>query len=104
MRQVLIGDIIAVARSVLGLPHTDRATAIAAILENAHIADKVTKRTGRPHRAWGNGSLIAASTPKHGRAEPFAGDMDYLDALKETIEQVLCWKRQKRGTHRRHKT
>ena len=103
MRQVLMGDLIAVARSVLGLHRIDRATAIVTILDHAHIADKVTKRTGRPHDVWGNGSLLAATIPKPDRPEPFAGDMDYLDALQETIEQVLLWKRQRRASQWRHK-
>ena len=97
----MMGDIIAVARSVMRLPHTDRAQAILTILDQAHIADKVTKRTGRPHRFWGNGSLLAASNPRPDKAEPYAGDTDYLEALRETLVQVLLWKG--KTSHRRHK-
>lgn len=103
MRPILIGDIIAVARSVLDLPRREWANRIIVMLDQAHIADKVTKRTGRPHPVWGNGSLLSASKPKPDRPEPFARDVHYLEALRETLVQILEWKRQRRISHWQHK-
>lgn len=99
MRQILIGDVIAAARSMLELPNPERAGAVSKMLYRAHIADKVMKRTGLPHKAWGNGSLMAAVSPKPKQAEPFLNDPDYLEALRSTLEQVIAWKKGLQASH-----
>jgi hypothetical protein len=103
MRQIMIGDIIAVARSVLGQQSADRAGTVQALLDHAHIADKVMKRLGRPHPLWGNGSLLAACAAHPKPPEPFAGDLAYLEAMRDTIAQVMCWKRAAGELHSRHR-
>ena len=93
MRQILMGDLITLARVAYAHPRAERKSSIHAVLDQAHAADKLTKRTGRPHRVWGNGSLMAAAAPWPKAAEPFAGDLDYLDVFRETLAQVILWKR-----------
>jgi hypothetical protein len=100
MRQIMIGDVIGVARIAHRLPHGQRAAAIAMLLHRAHSADKAVKRTGRPHRRWGNGSLLAASAST-GTPEPFCSEPEYLEALIETLSQILHWKSEQ--SQRRHK-
>lgn len=102
MRQVLIGDIIAAARSLLEVPPCERTVAAAAMLYRAHVADKVTKRTGLPHKTWGNGSLMAAALPRPNRAEPFLTDAAYLEAVHFMLGHVIAWKRANRALIRRH--
>lgn len=100
MRQILIGDIIAAARSILDVPSVDRAAAIAKMFYNAHVADKVTKRTGLPHKNWGNGSLLSIARPM--KPEPFLSDHEFLEALRITIDELIAWKRANQTSHRRH--
>ncbi|RUS60440.1 hypothetical protein EGN72_09515 [Pseudorhodobacter sp. E13] len=94
MRSILMGDIIAAARALLECPVQERRARAATMIYHARIADKVRKRTGRPHMVWGNGSLMAAARPKPTRPEPFAGDPEYLAAIKLVAEALLQDKRQ----------
>lgn len=102
MRQLLHGDIIAAARSLVEIPSPERAAAISAMLYHAHVADKIMKRTGMPHKTWGNGSLLAAAMPKSKRWEPFVGDMDYLCAMQLILKALIDWKRDRQPSHRRY--
>lgn len=94
MRPILMGDIIAAARVLLEHPVEEREAHAAAMIYHARIADKVRKRTGRPHRLWGNGSLMAAARLKPTQPEPFAGSPDYLAALMVVTKALLEDKRQ----------
>lgn len=59
MRQVLIGDLMAAARVIVPLPAQDRRPVLRRLLAETHAAHLYAKRFGRPHRLWGNGSLMA---------------------------------------------
>lgn len=96
MRQILLGDIVSVARVALARPRSDRDQAIVTLLDQAHIAHKVIKRTGRAHRRWGNGSLMAACANWPKVPEPFAGDPEYLEVLRRTLALLIGWKNQRR--------
>jgi len=102
MRQVLHGDIIAAARSLLEIAPQDRAAAICVMLYHAHSADKFRKRTGGSHRQWGNGSLMTAASPRPKQGEPSLSDLDYLAALQLILHAVLEWKRSRRPEFGRH--
>lgn len=92
MRQVLLGDVVAAARALMDLPPSERAAAIARMIDQAHCADKFTKRTGRPHKCWGNGSLMAAAVPKPKTREPFLSDPAYIQAMQQCLAALLAWK------------
>lgn len=94
MRQVFLGDVVAAARSVLEVPQHDRAAALVLMMYRAHCADKVMKRTQQPHACWGNGSLMAAATPKPTAAEPYLSDCDYLAAIRLVLSVLAAWKQQ----------
>jgi hypothetical protein len=100
MRQILVGDIIAAARSLLDVPPSKRANTLSEILFQAHAADKITKRTGMPHKTWGNGSLMAAAAAK--QSEPFLSDPAFLDVLRLTVDGLIAWKHANQASHRRH--
>ncbi|SEN03924.1 hypothetical protein SAMN05216227_1006133 [Pseudorhodobacter antarcticus] len=102
MRQILIGDVIAAARSVLNVPRDVRARRLVQLLDQALVADKVTKRTGRPHFAWGNGSLMAACPQRHHKDAPPLAEQAYLEALRDTIDQVILWKQRDSSQTRHH--
>lgn len=102
MRQVLHGDIIAAARCLVEIPPSDRAAAISDMLYHAHTADKVTKRTGAPHKTWGNGSLMAAALPRPKHAEPSLSNLDYLAALHIILDALMAWRQSRRASIQRH--
>ncbi|APE43808.1 hypothetical protein BOO69_10580 [Sulfitobacter alexandrii] len=61
MRAVLLSDVIAAARALRGVPASGRAVVCARMLREAHWADRHTRRLGKVHAAWGNGTLKAAA-------------------------------------------
>lgn len=101
MRQVLHGDIVAAARSLVEIAPKDRAGALRDMLFHAHSADKFRKRTGVPHRHWGNGSLMAAAFPRPKREEPSLSDLDYLAAMQLILAGLVEWKQSRRPSGRR---
>jgi hypothetical protein len=94
MRQVLLGDVVAAARSALELPPREQPAAISGMMYRAHCADKVMKRRRRLHAQLGNGSLMAAAMPRPMAAEPFLSDCDYLDAIRLVLSVLAAWKQQ----------
>ena len=57
MRRILIGDLLAAA-SVIGAA-ADPCRTTQTLITQADAAHRYTKRFGRPHPLWGNGSLMA---------------------------------------------
>jgi hypothetical protein len=90
MRPVLIGDVIAVARVLFVLREADWTSCVDRLISQAKTADRYRRRLGKPHPAWGNGSLMAATAaePK-AEAEPFLSDMLWLRALSCVLDR-LC--------------
>jgi hypothetical protein len=93
MRQVLMGDIIAAARSLQNVPPQKQRRAADEMLYRAHVADKIVKRTGVGHAVWGNGSLLASASVWPAKAEPFPSNLEYLDSLLLVIEALVVWKK-----------
>ncbi len=87
---MLIGDVIAVARVLFVLPERDWTSCVDRLIWQAKVADRYRRRLGRPHPAWGNGSLLAATCaePK-AEAEPFLSDLRWLRALSCVLDR-LC--------------
>lgn len=59
MRRVLIGDLLAAARAIAPVPPHLRGEAMDRLIYQAHAAHRYMGRFGRPHRLWGDGSLMA---------------------------------------------
>jgi hypothetical protein len=96
MRQVMLGDLIAVASCILSAPQHQREGRIEDLFHRAHIADKVMKRLRRPHLAWGNGSLMTIANCNAPLAEPFLSDLEFVDAFS----RVLAYQRRRLDLHR----
>lgn len=90
MRQILHGDVVAAARALLCAAPAARAALAARLIEDADVADRWRRRTGRAHPARGNGSLMAAAAAWPQAPEPFLDDADYLDCLRLVIEQLIA--------------
>lgn len=89
MRQVLLGDIVSVARVLLAQPRGDWQTCLQTLVGQAHCAHHVSKRLKRPHERWGNGSLSSAALGWPQCREPFCSDPRYLEALLVIAQSLL---------------
>lgn len=77
------------ARCLLALPDTMRRLKARRLLREAQTADLHRLSTGRPHRHWGNGSLMAAAARYPRVAEPDFGDADYCRCWMLVFEELL---------------
>lgn len=90
MRPVLIGDVLAAARVLFVLGEEDWIVCIDRMIWQAQVADRYRRRLGKPHPAWGNGSLMAVTgTEPKADAEPFLSDPRWLRALCCVLDR-LC--------------
>ena len=81
MRPVLHGDVISVARALLPLRAGKRRARCAQILAQADLAEAHVQRYGCLHRAYGNGSLMAAARSYPLADEPTFDDADYCHCV-----------------------
>lgn len=86
---MLHGDVVALARVLLGVEKARRACVCTQIFDRAHVADKYRKRFGRSHKHFGSGSLVSACWGMAKVPEPFLSDKDYAHCLKVIFDQVL---------------
>jgi len=88
MRPVLHSDLTAAARALLAAPRTERNALCAQLLFEADVADRYTKRFGRPHSVWGNGTLLASARRYELVSEPCFSDRSYLSCLSLILKQL----------------
>ena len=81
MRMALHGDVIAATLVLWTLPAGRQEAVLAAILEEADLADRVRKRLGRGHPVFGSGSLMEVARRRARPEEPFLDDREYLSCL-----------------------
>lgn len=93
MRPILHGDVIAAARVVLAAPAGLRERTCARLLQEADWADRFTRRLGKPHPFWGNGTLRAAAQGHTCAAEPTFDDLAYCSAFEMVLSQLAGQKR-----------
>jgi hypothetical protein len=67
------------------------------MIEEAHIADRYTRRIGRQHRDWGNGTLMASARMRPLADEPSLGDIEYCRCLEMVFHELLEWRVSRRG-------
>lgn len=87
MRPIHLSDLHEASSAILAKPVRDRVTFAYQIVENAKIADKWRKRTGKAHPLFGIGSLSSAvqGAAKH-RTDQCCGD--YRAALFVLLEAL----------------
>ena len=76
VRICLIEDLLAAAGALALGPVEGRRAHAERMLYEAHSADRYTKRFGRPHPRWGNGSLAARALAETGLHRPRPGFAD----------------------------
>lgn len=97
MRTILLGDITAAARALLGVPVEFRQCLLDTMIQQAEAAHDYQKRLQKPHPVWGNGSLLSRANVEPQVTEPFASNIAYLEALQSVIGGIIS---RKRGTER----
>ena len=90
MRPVLHSDVTASARALLCIPEQARADFCGRLLRDASWADKFTKRLGKPHPLWGNGTLMAAARAHALAPEPTFDDTNYCNAMATVLAQLVA--------------
>ena len=88
MRPVLHSDVIAAARAVLAAPVALRASTCTRLIQEADWADRFTRRLGKPHPLWGNGTLFAAAKRYKLASEPTFDDPAYCSAFEMVMSQL----------------
>lgn len=86
MREVHASDMVAVARFLLSVPPFARDRVCADLLTKTDFADKFTKRLGKPHELWGNGTLMAAVWGQELRPERSFSDREYTACFVTTLD------------------
>lgn len=97
MRSVLHGDVTAAARALLMVPAAARETLCRRMIQEADFADRYAKRLGRPHRDWGNGTLMAAARARPLADEPSLGEERYCQCLEMVFRELLEWRAARRN-------
>jgi hypothetical protein len=82
MRTVLLSDVSAAARVLLGVPKFQRARLCARMLREADHADRYLRKQGKLHPKWGNGTLLAVARTRPLSSEPSFDDVDYCSCFE----------------------
>lgn len=90
MRALGLGDVVAAARGVAGLPPEAARARVALWCAQAHAADKWRKRTGRVHPRFGHGSL--AGRAGQGMPPPPVNGAGDLAALAAAVAGCMDWR------------
>jgi hypothetical protein len=92
MRAVRVGDLDEALRVLLAQPEGDWPQLVREMLDRAHAADKLRKRTGRSHPQWGTGSLMSQARSRQQAAYPLRHDSNALAALVALATAILRWR------------
>ncbi len=92
MRPILHSDVTAAARALMAVPASERKGLCLRLLKEADWADRFTRRLGKPHPFWGNGTLLAAARQHPLKPELTFDDRDYCSAFEMVLAQLLARK------------
>lgn len=92
MRRVMHGDVVAVARVLLGVPDVTRRSLCCRMISEAHAAHRYFRRFGKSHALWGDGSLMAAAHKRQLRPEPGLSDTDYCGCVEMVLHELIEWR------------
>mgnify|MGYP007046310310 CR=1 FL=1 len=92
MRRVMHGDVVAAARVLLALPSTRRGSTCRRMIAEADAAHRYSKRFGRSHALWGDGSLMSAAGFHAMCREPGFSDLDYCQCFEMVLNALIDWR------------
>lgn len=82
VRKVYHSDLVAVVATLASVPPAERDRLCGLLLCDADWADRYTRRLGKAHPKWGNGTLRAAARAYKQINVPTIQLADYRDCLK----------------------
>lgn len=88
MRPVLLSDVTAAARVLLGVAAARRIACCERMIREADHADRYVRRSGRLHPDWGNGTLLAAARTRPLQAEPGFDDLVYCECFEIVLHAL----------------
>jgi hypothetical protein len=88
MRPLLLGDVVAAARSLKRIRPDGRAQFLARLIAEASAAERHRRKTGCSHPDYGDGSLMAAALAHGGVREPSLEDADYCLCLALVLSEL----------------
>ncbi|MFT5626597.1 MAG: hypothetical protein ACI9PY_001275 [Ascidiaceihabitans sp.] len=90
MRPVLHSDLTAAARVLLLEPEIKRSEIVSKMMQEAQYADRYTRRLGKPHPQWGNGTLAAAAQKYVMADEPSMDSSEYCKCLTLVLGSLVA--------------
>ncbi|MGJ8618206.1 MAG: DUF7742 family protein [Sulfitobacter sp.] len=86
MRSVYFSDLSVAARALLSVPPDHRENLCMQMMWEADWADKYTKRLGKAHLQWGNGTLMAAARTRQLQSERCFSDTEFAMCIGVIIK------------------
>ena len=96
MRPVLINDLTSAARALLFVQPAGRERLAAQLLQNADAGDRYTRRFGRIHADFGDGTLSAAARKRPLARDPTLDDFAYCECLALVLQLLLTLRVERR--------
>jgi hypothetical protein len=90
MRPVLVNDLTSAARALLLVQPTQRKALAKSLLQAADFGDRYTRRLGRVHAEFGDGTLSAAARKHPLAIEPTLDDFAYCQCLELVVQQLMA--------------
>lgn len=91
MRRVGLSDLDAAARALMAVPPAVRPAFARALIEAAHCADRVRKRTGQPEPSGATGSLFVQAGLHPQRPAAFACS-EYVQSMEAVLQALVAWR------------
>lgn len=88
LREVHLSDVTTAARALLAVPPDLRAGLCTRLFDEADCADKFTKRLGKSHLDWGNGTLMAAARAREVLPERTFSDPEYTSCVVLVLQSL----------------
>jgi hypothetical protein len=88
LREVHLSDLTVAARALLAVPPCLRTCLCVRLFDEADCADKFTKRMGKPHTNWGNGTLMAAARSRKILPERAFSDHEYASCIVLILQSL----------------
>ena len=92
MRSVMVNDLTVAARALLCVQWVHRPEMAACMLQDADFGDRYTRRFGRVHAVFGDGTLSAAARKRPLANEPTLDDFAYCECLALVLQQLMAWR------------
>jgi hypothetical protein len=99
VRPLLPPDLDLLTRFLMAHPSQDRTALTFGLLDQADIADRYRKRTGRRHPVHGDGSVHTLALAGGRVAPAVFCDSGYLDCMATLLAAIKVWRTRRNAHH-----